>query len=272
MYVFINWDVSPEIVNFGFWALRYYSLFFASGFIISHYIMQDIFKRDGRTMEELDTLTLYMIGATIIGARLGHCLFYEHEYFLKHPLEILQVWNGGLASHGATVGILLALFFFSRKVHVPYLWILDRIVIVVALCGGLIRLGNLMNSEIVGKPTNVPWGFIFLQNNENFARHPAQLYEAISTFMLFGFLWYLYLKTDLKNKTGLIFGIFCAVLFSLRIYYEFLKENQVEFEDQMALNMGQILSIPMVLIGIYCIIRSLKQNNTSSYISPQVQS
>ncbi len=265
MYVFINWDVSPEIANFGFWALRYYSLFFASGFIISHYIMQDIFRRDSRTMEELDTLTLYMIGATIIGARLGHCLFYEPEYFLKHPLEILQVWNGGLASHGATVGILLALFLFSKKVKVPYLWILDRIVIVVALCGGLIRLGNLMNSEIVGKPTNVPWGFIFVQNGEDFARHPAQLYEAISTFVLFGVLWYLYLKTDIKNKTGLIFGIFCTVLFSLRIYYEFLKENQVEFEDEMALNMGQILSIPMVLIGIYCIIKSLRNFNNNTY-------
>jgi len=256
MYGFITWDVSPEIVNFGFWALRYYSLFFASGFIISHFVMQDIFNKDGRTAEELDTLTLYMIGATIIGARLGHCLFYEPDYFLKHPLEILQVWNGGLASHGATVGILTALYFFSKKAKVGYLWILDRIVIVVALCGGLIRLGNLMNSEIVGKPTDLPWGFIFVQNGENFARHPSQLYEGITTFMLFGILWFMYLKTNAKHKTGLIFGIFCTVLFSLRIYYEFLKENQVEFENDMVLNMGQILSIPMVLVGIWCIIRS----------------
>jgi len=258
MYGFINWDVSPEIYDFGFWALRYYSLCFASGFILSHFVMQDIFKKDGRTAEELDTLTFYMIGATIIGARLGHCLFYEPEYFLQNPLEIFQVWNGGLASHGATVGILLALYFFAKKVKVPYLWILDRIVIVVSLCAFLIRLGNLMNSEIVGKQTNLPWGFIFVQNGEDFARHPAQLYESISSLILFGILWYLYLKTELKNKTGFIFGLFCTILFSLRFLYEFLKENQVPFEDQMTLNMGQILSIPMILVGIYCIINSLK--------------
>jgi phosphatidylglycerol:prolipoprotein diacylglycerol transferase len=263
MFGYITWDVSPEIFSLGFWALRWYSLFFALGFILSHYIMLDIFKRDGRTTEELDKLTFYMISATILGARIGHCFFYEPQYYLAHPIEILQVWNGGLASHGATVGILLALYIFSKKTQgITYLWILDRIVIVVALCGSLIRLGNLMNSEIVGRPTDLPWGFIFVQDSEHYplvARHPAQLYESISTFMLFLVLWYLYLKTDLKHKTGLLFGIFCTYLFSLRIGYEFLKENQVAFENGLPLNMGQILSIPMVALGIYCISNALKK-------------
>lgn len=262
MFLYINWDVGPEIFDLGFWALRWYSLLFASGFILSFYVMGEIFKRDGRTAKELDSLTLYMVVATILGARLGHCLFYEPDYFLNHPLEILMVWNGGLASHGATVGILLALFLFHKKTKVSYLWILDRIVIVAALCGGLIRLGNLMNSEIVGKPTQLPWGFIFILNGEDFARHPAQLYEAMSCFMIFLILWLLYLKTDIKHKTGMLFGIFCTVLFSLRIFYEALKENQVEFENSMALNMGQILSIPMVLVGIFFIIKGINQVDT----------
>ncbi len=265
MYAFVSWDVSPEIINLGFWALRWYSLFFALGFILSHYVMLDIFKKDGHTAEELDKLTLYMISATILGARLGHCLFYEPAYYLAHPIEILKVWEGGLASHGATVGILVALYFFSKNTSgVTYMWILDRIVIVVALCAVLIRLGNLMNSEIVGLQTSMPWGFIFLRNGEDFARHPAQLYESISSAILFFSLWGLYLKTNIKQKTGMLFGIFCTVLFSLRIVYEFLKENQVEFENGMPLNMGQILSIPMVLIGIYCILKA-KQLSTNSY-------
>ena len=265
MYVFVSWDVSPEIINFGFWSLRWYSIFFALGFILSHYVMNDIFKREGRTAEELDKLTLYMIVSTILGARLGHCLFYEPEYYLAHPVEILQVWNGGLASHGATVGILLALYIFSKKTEgISYFWLLDRIVIVVALCGSLIRLGNLMNSEIVGKATTLPWGFIFMRNGEDFARHPAQIYEALSCIVLFFGLWWLYLKTDIKSKQGFLFGLFCTVLFSLRIVYEFLKENQVEFENGMPMNMGQILSIPMVVLGIYCMAKSGKQKPSSS--------
>ena len=260
MYGFVSWDVSPEIINFGFWALRWYSLFFALGFILSHYVMLDIFTKDGRTAEELDKLTLYMILATVLGARLGHCFFYEPSYYLSHPLEILQVWNGGLASHGATVGILASLYFFSKNTPgITYLWILDRIVIVVSLCAMLIRLGNLMNSEIVGLPTELPWGFIFIQNGEDFARHPSQLYESISSGMLFLALWLMYLKTDVKLKTGLLFGIFCTVLFSLRIVYESFKENQVAFENNLPLNMGQILSIPMVIIGIYFVVNGLKK-------------
>lgn len=259
MYAFITWDVSPDLLDLGFWAIRWYSLLFASGFILSHYVMLDIFKREGHTQEELDKLTLYMVAATVLGARLGHCLFYEPAYYLSHPIEILKVWEGGLASHGATVGILFSLYLFARNTpRVTYLWILDRIVIVVALCGALIRLGNLFNSEIVGKQTDVPWGFIFLRNGDNFARHPAQLYESISCVILFFALWGLYKKTDIGTFRGRLFGIFCTVCFGLRILYEFLKENQVEFENTMSLNMGQILSIPMVLIGIYFIIAAKK--------------
>lgn len=258
-YAFVTWDVAPEIVDFGFWAIRWYSLLFALSFILSHFVMLDIFKREGHTQEELDKLTIYMVAATVLGARLGHCLFYEPEYYLAHPIEILKVWEGGLASHGATVGILFALYLFAKNTpRVTYTWILDRIVIVVALCGALIRLGNLFNSEIVGKETDLPWGFIFVRNNEDFARHPAQLYESMSCLLLFALLWGLYKKTDIKEYRGRLFGIFCAVCFSLRFLYEFLKEDQVDFEKNMTLNMGQWLSIPLVLLGIYCIMRSKK--------------
>ncbi len=259
MYAFISWDVSPDLVDFGFWAIRWYSLLFASGFIISHYVMLDIFKREGHTQEELDKLTIYMVIATVLGARLGHCLFYEPSYYLSHPIEIFKVWEGGLASHGATVGILFALYLFAKNTPgVTYFWILDRIVIVVALCGCLIRLGNLFNSEIVGKETSLPWGFIFVRNGEDFPRHPAQLYEGISCLLLFFVLWGLYKKTDIGKYQGRLFGLFCIVCFGLRFCYEFLKENQVAFEDGLVLNMGQWLSIPMVILGGICIFRSRK--------------
>jgi phosphatidylglycerol---prolipoprotein diacylglyceryl transferase len=260
MYGFISWDVSPEIIDFGFWALRWYSLMFALGFILSHYVMLDIFKNEGHTQEELDKLTIYMVLATVIGARLGHCLFYEFDYYSQHPLDIVKVWEGGLASHGAGIGILTALFFFAKTTpNVTYIWILDRIAIVVALCGALIRLGNFFNSEIVGTETQLPWGVIFMRNGDDFARHPSQLYESFSCAILFFVLWYCYKKTDFKDMPGRLFGIFLIVCFSLRIVYEFLKENQVEFENGMLLNMGQILSIPMVALGLYCIWQSGKK-------------
>jgi prolipoprotein diacylglyceryl transferase len=260
MYAFISWDVSPTIHDFGFWAIRWYSLLFASGFILSSFIMSDIFKREGHSQEELDKLTIYMVVATVLGARLGHCLFYDPTYYLANPLEIFKVWEGGLASHGAAVGILVALFLFTRNTPgVTYLWILDRIVIVVALCGSLIRLGNLFNSEIVGRETNLPWGFIFLRNNDTIPRHPAQVYEAISCFFLFLLLYALYRWTDFKEYKGRLFGLFCVFCFGLRFFYEFLKENQEKFEDNMVLNMGQWLSIPLVAIGIYFIFKSRKE-------------
>lgn len=274
IFAFITWDVSPEIFSIGPLSIRWYGLLFALAFVFGQRVLSKIYVAEGRTEKDVDIITIYMIVGTVLGARLGHCFFYEPEYFLANPGEILKIWKGGLASHGATVGILLALFMFARKYKFNYLWVLDRIVIVVALGGALIRLGNLMNSEIIGKITDVPWAFIFVRNDEIIngvaasmhPRHPAQLYEAISSFLLFVFLFWLWSKRKAFTPNGSLFGIFLVVLFSLRFLYEFLKENQVDTEDYLlqtvGLNIGQLLSIPLVLAGIYILWRAY---NTPTY-------
>ncbi len=369
---YIIWTPNPEIFpNIDWLNVRWYGLLFALGFIISQQIMYKIYKAEGKPEKDVDSLTLWMIIATIVGARLGHVIFYEPMRYLKDPVSILKTWEGGLASHGAAIGILVAIYmyvnyyvdinpfkwrFIWRKKKRPgqsYLWVVDRIVIVVALTGALIRMGNMMNSEIIGIPTRSNYGVVFardvvdrleyivqidkvevkkdkervidkngyvpikiivefsdgiktkdiaiqivkvnikniLNNNEyitmhiyeptanqldykiernsnghivaiietrGIARHPAQLYESISTFLLFLFLLYLWNKRKQHIPEGLLFGIFLVVLFTLRFLYEFVKENQVDFENTMALNMGQILSIPMVLAGIWILLNLKK--------------
>jgi prolipoprotein diacylglyceryl transferase len=251
---YIIWDVSPEILDTEYFSIRWYGLLFALGFLLGQQILIYIFKKEGKPERDVETLTVFMVLSTIIGARLGHCLFYEPEYYLANPVKILKIWEGGLASHGATIGILFALWLYARKKKdQSYLWVVDRIVITVALAGGLIRLGNLMNSEIIGKPTDVPWAFVFTAVDQQ-PRHPAQLYEAISCFILFGFLFWLWNRRKAKTPEGSLLGIFLIYIFGLRFVYEFLKENQVDFENNMALNMGQWLSIPAVLGGIFVLL------------------
>lgn len=346
-FTFILWDIAPQVLSFlDIGGIRWYGLLFASGFLLGQIIISHIYKTENQPASDVDAITFYMVAATVIGARLGHCLFYEPEYYLAHPLEILMVWQGGLASHGATIGILLGIFLYSRSRTSrgqSYLWTLDRIVIVVALGGSLIRLGNLMNSEIVGKPTALPWAMVyayptenlilnryaefmdevrfeptgktqalngiempvfnliltankaakdtsnsghfieyamlddlskFSQFTENFAltkqanfsktnvvgeysaqvigitRHPAQLYEAITTFLLFVLLFYLWDRQKSQVPEGSLFGLFVLICFGLRFCYEFLKENQVAFEEGMSLNMGQWLSLPLIPLGL----------------------
>ena len=255
---YINWDINPEI--FGFWGLsiRYYGLLFAASFFFGYLIMQKIFKQEGLSVELLDKLTVYMAVGTVVGARLGHCLFYQPDYYLSHPIEILKIWHGGLASHGAAIGILISLYYFARKNKKPYLWILDRIVIVVALAGFFIRMGNLMNSEIYGNVTTLPWGFIFVRDGQTLPKHPTQIYEALSYMMIFILLINIYRKKGKEVKQGLIFSLFLILLFTVRFFIEFIKEDQVGFEQGMSLNMGQWLSIPFVLIGFYLLYRSMK--------------
>jgi prolipoprotein diacylglyceryl transferase len=247
----INWNVNPEIFRIGNFAVRWYGLLFASGFVFGYLIFFKFFKKEGLTVEMLDKLTIYMALGVVIGARLGHCLFYEPDYYLKNPIEILKVWRGGLASHGAALGILLALYLFIRKYKKSYIWILDRIVVVVALGGAMIRLGNLMNSEIYGIETKLPWGFVFLRNHEIVPKHPTQIYEALTYLIVFGILFRTYLKTAGKFRDGTLFGWFLIMVFGMRFLIEFIKEVQVPFEEGMALNMGQLLSIPFVIIGIF---------------------
>lgn len=351
MLNYIIWNVNPEIFSLGSFSIRWYGLLFASGFLIGQYIMSRIFKIENKPEKDLERLMIYMVIATVVGARLGHCFFYEPEKYLSNPIEILKVWEGGLASHGAAIGILLGLYLYSRnRAGQSFLWVVDRIVIVVALGGALIRMGNLMNSEIIGKPADVPFAFIFANSldeslyhrvnkkydyledvsreftekpdtvvdnitytplnitlhfnkakvEESYAavfaedslssflygyetskhyttlgniklptttkqtaqyteatalaygipRHPAQLYESLSMFLLFCLLMFLYLRLKEKTPEGLFLGIFLTVVFTLRFLYEFLKENQVDWEDGRYFNQGQLLSIPAVVAGL----------------------
>jgi prolipoprotein diacylglyceryl transferase len=250
----INWAPSPEIFSIGPIHIRYYSVLFVSGFIIGYYIFVKFFKREGLPVEILDMLLYTLLGSAVIGARLGHCLFYEPEYYLARPLEILKVWEGGLASHGGAIAILIAIWYYvkkyGRKYDFDYMWLLDRIAVATPLAGALIRLGNLMNSEIYGNPTDLPWGFVFLLRGETIAKHPTQLYEALAYLVTFAVLMLLYFKALPKLKRGTLFGLFFIGIFGSRFFIEFVKEPQVAFEQGMTLNMGQWLSIPLVLMGV----------------------
>lgn len=267
MISYIMWDASPEIftipeiAGFGPFPVRWYGLLFAAGFLIGQQIMIHIFKKEGKTLEDIDSLTLYMVLSTVIGARLGHFLFYEPEVLFKNPLEVILPPYAGLASHGAVVGIVTGLWLYSRSRKATgqtFFWVADRMVITIALGGAFIRFGNLMNSEIVGKPTDLPWGFIFRHNTEflQIPRHPAQLYESISCFILTFILFAIWNKYKAATPRGLMVGVFLVWVFTLRFLYEFLKENQEAFEANYPLNMGQFLSIPVVLLGLYFIIQS----------------
>ena len=347
---YIIWSPNPDIFSIGGLTVRWYGLLFALGFIISQQIMFYIYRKENKPEKDVETLTIYMVIATIIGARLGHVLFYEPDVYLSDPIKILKIWEGGLASHGAAIGILLAIYFYAKKTGggQTFLWVVDRIVIVVALTGCLIRLGNFMNSEIVGIPTESNFGVVFgwdleqrleaydaiedvyfektsnngndttqsvplniivqfqkgtyqeenvrnflesevayLINNYKYAtmhfasvnqlqyqldqrrgayiaslqvggisRHPAQLYESISSLLIFIVLFWWWKKNKATLPDGQLFGMFLVILFGLRFVYEFLKVNQVDFEDTLPLNMGQWLSIPMVLAGVLILIYS----------------
>jgi prolipoprotein diacylglyceryl transferase len=254
MLLQIIWDPSPELFRIGAIAVRWYGLFFALSFVLGYYIFLRFFKTEQVPVEELDLLTMYMVVGTVVGARLGHCFFYEPQYFLSHPVEILYIWNGGLASHGAAIGILLALWYFSKKAQRPFLWVVDRIVIVVALAGTCIRLGNLMNSEIYGNATDLPWGMIFSLRGETLPKHPTQIYEALWCLVIFTVLYLMYQRKRGKTVNGSLFSLFLILLFTFRFFVEFIKEPQEAFEATMVLNMGQILSIPFVIAGIILLI------------------
>ena len=256
---FIEWSVSPEIFHLGPISVRWYGFLFAMAFVAGFFIMSWIFKKENRPQADLEQLSVYMIFGTVIGARLGHCLFYNPEYYLSNPIEIFKVWEGGLASHGAALGIITAVYLFSKKKkNYPLLWIFDRVVIVVALAGTFIRLGNLFNSEIIGIPTDVSWAFIFTAVDD-LPRHPAQLYESIAYLIIFILLWLVYYKGLEKNNSGLIFGLFLVLVFTFRFFVEFLKETQSGFEKGMILDMGQLLSIPFIIAGIIFITKSFNQ-------------
>lgn len=257
----IHWDISPEIFTLGPFSIRWYGLLFALSFVIGFQIMKWIFNKEKKPEENLNDLIMYMIIGTVAGARLGHCLFYNPEYYLSNPLEILQIWHGGLASHGAAIGILLSIYLYSRKhKDQAYLWIMDRMVITVALAGFFIRTGNLFNSEIIGIKTDVPWAFIFTAV-DNYPRHPTQIYEALAYLSVFVILINYYRIKNGKTRDGFIFGLFLIMVFTFRFFVEFLKEDQSYFEKNMALNMGQLLSIPLIIAGIILLVKSTRTQN-----------
>jgi len=256
MLNYIIWNPDGILIDFGFYELRWYSVLFGIGFLLGYQFVKWRFKRDDVNVKLLDNLAVYLVVGTIIGARLGHCLFYDWDYYQNHLLEILLPFRfspsfefigyRGLASHGGGAGVIIALLIFAWREKISKIWILDTIALVIPLAAACIRLGNLMNSEIIGSPTNVSWAFIF-QSIDNIPRHPAQLYEALSYLIIFGVLFWFDKKKNLGK--GFIFGLMLVLLFTARFFIEFVKADQSAFEADMVLNMGQWLSIPYFIIG-----------------------
>ena len=266
---YVHWNVDPVMFHLGSFGLRYYSLGFLFAFLFGYLILNWMFKREKVATKYLDSLVLWMFVAVLVGARLGHCLFYQPDYFCtsEHWLEIFLPFDmktgqytgyEGLASHGAALAVIVMIWLFCRKYKMNAWWLFDRLVIVVALGGAFIRLGNLFNSEIYGVETTLPWGFIFERNGETVPKHPTQLYEALSYVLIFLCCLAAYIKKDGKLHNGRLFGYWLVALFGVRILIEFIKEEQVDFEKGMSLDMGQWLSIPLVLMGVVLVVLSYR--------------
>jgi len=269
----VTWNADPTLFTILGREIRWYGLLWVIGLIVAVYIVQKIFKHEDLPEKWFDSLFVYMIVGIIAGARLGHCLFYEPGYYLANPLEILKVWEGGLASHGGVIGIIIAVWLYSRKVtKLSMLWTFDRVMVPTGFTAAMIRLGNLMNHEIYGGPTDQPWGFRFVENLYEWMRgaepvftepsHPTQIYEALAYLVVFGITMYLYWKTNAKDRKGLITGVGILIIFLFRFFVEYIKNVQVESEiamrDNTGLILGQWLSIPFILWGIWLIWDALK--------------
>lgn len=299
----ILWSPNPILAEIGPLTLRWYGLLFMSGFVVGTFILSHVYRSEKVSPRWVDVITIYMLLGTVLGARLGHVFFYDWDQYKDNLLDIFKIWQGGLASHGATIGIIFAVWLFSRNNKFDWLWTLDRIVLVVAVGGALIRLGNLMNSEIVGRPTDVPWAFVFPRDVEHLQqprpdqpvpagsvavqrfreadgsikvetqpvtgsvvantevavpRHPTQIYESLFCVFLFALLYSMWNRTKERTPRGQLFGLFVVLLFSFRFLVEFLKEDQVAFEQNMSLNMGQWLSVPLIFIGLWVVWRAGK--------------
>ena len=270
MLNYVTWNVCPEIFTIGGFSLRYYSAFFAIGFILAYFIIKHYYRKENIPQKELDRLTIFVVLGGIIGARLGHCIFYEPSYFLtsKHWMEMILPFSfspfkftgfQGLASHGGAIGVLVAVFIFKFKSKQDgFLSITDKLVIPIGFVGALIRFGNLMNSEIYGYPTDLPWGFLFVRNGDTLPCHPTQIYEALCYIIVSAVLILLYKRKDFAEKHGLMLGAFLIMVFTARFFIEFFKQNQEAFEEGMSLNMGQILSIPAIVCGIVLVIYAFR--------------
>ena len=287
MFTFINWN--PDVVAFhlAFFSVRWYGLCWCLGLVSVYMLMHRLYREQRLGEDKFDPMFFYCFVGILVGARLGHCLFYEPGYYLHHLTEMFlpiketsrpELWTTwlmwlptgndgthwvmtgyeGLASHGGTLGLMLALVLYARRVSLPLLHVLDNVGLVTPVCACAIRLGNLMNSEIIGRPTDVPWAFIF-ERVDQLPRHPGQLYEALCYACFFFVGWYIYRRRPHLVSTGFFFGLCLFMIFFSRILIEYTKENQVDFENGMLFNMGQILSIPFVLLGLWCMWRGLKK-------------
>lgn len=268
----ITWTADPAIFTIGSKEIRWYSLMFIIGFGIGYKIVERMWRRESINPKWIDPLLYYTLIGTVVGARLGHCLFYDPGYYLSHPIEILKVWEGGLASHGGVLGIIVAIYFYSKYVsRQSMLWTFDKLVVPTGLVAALIRIGNLINHEVYGLPTDRPWGFRFIENLHAWRQgaepifsapsHPTQIYEAVCYLLTFVLCMWLYFKKEAWKKEGLIFGIFMICIFTARFFIEFLKNNQEDFEAAMPINMGQCLSIPFIVMGIYFVVRAWRRSN-----------
>lgn len=268
----ITWTADPVIFTVGPKEIRWYTLMFMIGFAIGYKIVERMWTRESINPKWIDPLLYFTLAGTVIGARLGHCLFYNPGYYLSYPVEILKVWEGGLASHGGVLGIIIAIYFYSKHVsRQSMLWTFDKLVVPTGLVAALIRIGNLMNHEVYGLPTDLPWGFRFIENLHAWRQgaepifsapsHPTQIYEAACYLLTFALCMWLYFKKDAWKREGLIFGIFMICIFTARFFIEFLKNNQEDFEAAMPINMGQCLSIPFIVMGIYFIVRAWRRSN-----------
>lgn len=274
--LFVHWHVDPVLFHIGSFGLRWYSLLFVAGFILGWFIFRWFFRREGISENLLDSLLYTLLIGTIVGARLGHCIFYQPEYYfgsLQGFLEIFMPWKGGLASHGGTIVLFFAMLWYAhhygRKNNFDFVWLMDHLCIAVAFAGAFIRLGNLMNSEIYGDVTTLPWGFIFDLRGETEPKHPTQIYEALS-YLILGIVLLSMYKFNLKKiYRGTFIGIFFIVCFGMRFLIEFIKEPQVAFEDNMVLNMGQILSIPFILIGIGFLVYAFIRKQPAAAVIPE---
>ena len=275
----INWNVDPELFRIGSFAVRWYGLLFVSGFVLGYWMFTKFFERENVDKGILDPLLYTLLLGTLVGARLGHCIFYQPDYYFGSWdgfLEIFQVWKGGLASHGGTIVLFFCMMWFARKYgpknNFDFVWILDHLCIAVAFAATFIRLGNLFNSEIYGDVTSLPWGFVFERRGEVEPKHPTQLYEALSYLLLGIFLLWLYVRKLDKVYRGTFIGIFFIVCFGMRFIIEFIKEPQVEFEETMMLDMGQILSIPFIILGIGFLVYAWKKKQPARAVRQVPQS
>jgi prolipoprotein diacylglyceryl transferase len=269
----VIWDIDPVLLNLGPLQLRWYSLLFAGGIFIGFLMIKAWVRAEGKSESLLDSGLTYVVIGTIVGARLAHCFFYEPEIYLNEPLRILKVWEGGLASHGGYLGVILALVLFSRKVQdMSFFWLADRVAIPAMLCGAMIRTGNLFNSEILGRPAEgLPWAIIF-QRHDSIPRHPVMLYEALGYLSIFIISYGLYRAWNRKVPEGKLLGLIMVLAFSFRIFAERFKEAQADFENELPFHMGQALSVPFIIIGIYLFLGWHRKNKAFHWaLSPEAR-